>query len=145
MTEADLHWIAGFFEGEGHVKKGHGANMVLVQVNPEPLVKMHALCGGRVVERKRQRPEQRPCLEWRLGGDEARALLCKLYPLMSTRRRKQMDRAIQPSRTSSVKTHCVHGHELNEENVRLSERGHRSCRECERIRDRNRRPRKVAV
>ena len=44
---------------------------------------------------------------------------------------------VKPNNRNEEKTHCKYGHEYTPENTRLN-RGHRYCRECERIRDRKR-------
>lgn len=41
-----------------------------------------------------------------------------------------------PSALDARKTHCLRGHEFSVENTRITTKGYRSCRECERIRNR---------
>ena len=42
--------------------------------------------------------------------------------------------AYVPTSPNKDKTHCVHGHALSGQNVRLNSRGHRTCLQCERDR-----------
>lgn len=41
-----------------------------------------------------------------------------------------------PTALNARKTHCLRGHDFTPENTRITKRGYRSCRECERIRNR---------
>ncbi len=34
---------------------------------------------------------------------------------------------------NQLKTHCLRGHEYNEENTRINSKGYRACKECDRI------------
>ena len=44
----------------------------------------------------------------------------------------------RPKKPRPRQTHCIHGHELTDENVSVSPAGGRTCRECSRIRSRKR-------
>lgn len=54
MTDTDIAWAAGFFEGEGHVKavvRGRSKSYISIdvsQVYREPLDKLQELFGGKV-------------------------------------------------------------------------------------------------
>jgi hypothetical protein len=48
-------------------------------------------------------------------------------------------RGISPSAFNSTRTHCIHGHPFDQANTAISKRGYRICRECGRIRLRERR------
>lgn len=98
-TEADIAWLAGFFEGEGTVtrvqdpRSGRWSySMVFFQVNPEPMVKVHALCGGSASVRiwRRSNPNAKPCMKIVVGGERGIALAHKLAPYLSTKRLRQI-------------------------------------------------------
>lgn len=97
-TSRDLEWAAGFLEGEGSFlynhnrktlsngrKKDTGTQEVsATQVHTsEPLNKLQALFGGTV------RGE-----DWRVTGPRARGVMMTLYPLVSSRRKEQIRRAL---------------------------------------------------
>jgi hypothetical protein len=48
------------------------------------------------------------------------------------------------AKKNHVKTHCAHGHEYTQENTYLRPKGGRGCRECMRIKDRKRGPKRRA-
>jgi hypothetical protein len=91
--------VAGFFEGEGTVHRQRDKRtgkwqhtIVFYQVNPEPLAKVHAVCGGSVSVRRWRgtNPNAQPCMMVRVGGERAIALARALAPLLSSKRRAQL-------------------------------------------------------
>ena len=50
-----------------------------------------------------------------------------------------------PTALNARKTHCLRGHDFTPENTRITKRGYRSCRECERIRNRAQYARKASA
>ena len=128
-TEADWAWLAGFLEGEAHFAlRNGGARIRASQVNPEPLAKAHAICGGRVILQRRRAPS-RDILVWEVGGDKARAVLTQIYPMMSAKRRRAIAPCLVHPVVSNTKTHCKRGHPLSGDNLYLW-RNHRGCRAC---------------
>ena len=88
MRSVDIHWIAGFIEGEGcfcNREKGRGgAQIVTVQKDVEPVLKLYDLVGGslrRIVKKNGK-------MYWKhsLCGADAIGLMMTLYVLMSKRR-----------------------------------------------------------
>jgi hypothetical protein len=101
MKATDLHWAAGFLEGEGcftPINKKH-ARISVSQKNEEPLLKLQALMGGSIKPLTRVRPmlvggrivqQESSILRWTLNGLAAKPFLEKLLPLMSVKRQGQM-------------------------------------------------------
>lgn len=57
--------------------------------------------------------------------------------------RENILRGISPAAIAAKRTHCVRGHEYTPENTYIvKNKGDRMCRECSRIRDRKRAPRR---
>ena len=52
-------------------------------------------------------------------------------------------RSGSPSAMNARKTHCIHGHEFNKQNTRISKEGFRRCRSCERERHKTERQRSL--
>jgi hypothetical protein len=97
MTPEDRAWLAGFIEGEGNVVRTRLASgriqangFHITQVNPQPLVKAHALCGGRVLtKREPKHPGENRCLVLAVYGPKARRVVREIYPILSPKRREQ--------------------------------------------------------
>jgi len=101
LTTADLHWTAGFLEGEGSFGRGgSGLTMQASQVQKEPLEKLHRLFGGDLHLQKDKRHNHSDCWYWTLSSRAAAATMMTLYTLMSIRRKQQIEQ-----RLSSWKRH----------------------------------------
>lgn len=88
-TELDVCFFAGFYEGEGSATPTKAGAVVvqMPQKDPENLYKGRALFGGSV------RPVKgRDIFAWLITGDRARLFLQSIYPLLSNRRKEQIDR-----------------------------------------------------
>ena len=88
----DLHWAAGFIEGEGSFCfRGQRCAVVSVgQNNIEPIVKLVHLFGGIV-----SKGSDGKINVWNLNGKKGIALMMTLYPLMSMRRQGQIRQVIE--------------------------------------------------
>src|SRR3990167_4926258 len=68
----DLHWAAGFIEGEGSfMKHGNSVTVCAAQVQLEPLERLQQFFGGRLTFR-RDDALRRPCHGWQVHGARAR-------------------------------------------------------------------------
>ena len=88
-TEKDVIFFAGFYEGEGSAC-GHDRGGTIVQVpqkDPEVLYRARSLWGGSI------RHNNRDVHVWVITGDRARIFLQAIYPLLSTRRKAQIEKA----------------------------------------------------
>lgn len=104
VASMNLHWTAGFLEGEGSFflnarKPGYGrsfATVKAVQVDRECIDKLRSLYGGSVQLDKKVRStsQGQPLFEWRMTGERAVDLMERLRPLMSSRRRAQIDKVL---------------------------------------------------
>lgn len=90
-TVNDLHWAAGFLEGEGSVsfaglgKRKWSQHIDAHQVNPEPLVKLWQLFGGSLRPVNSKNPLSiRTICRWTVSGGRARGVMMTLYSLFST-------------------------------------------------------------
>jgi hypothetical protein len=101
VTENDLHWAAGFLEGEGHFtfRESHGKSLIVVadQVQKEPLEKLFSLFGGYLwgLEATCKTPNAQYRWRWQAHPKDAHSIMEALYPLMSTRRKEQIDKAVE--------------------------------------------------
>jgi hypothetical protein len=91
----DLHWAAGFLEGEGCFSQNKGSQVIVgVQVQREPLERLQRLFGGVVKVRASRISTHRPRHVWRVCGARARGVMQTLYSIMSPWRRQQIERAL---------------------------------------------------
>ncbi len=88
-TRDDVLFFAGFYEGEGSAC-GHKTGGTVVQVpqkDPEVLYRARSLWGGSI------RHNNRDVHVWVITGDRARLFLQAIYPLLSSRRKAQIEKA----------------------------------------------------
>src|SRR5258708_4406129 len=105
-TTRDIHWLAGFYEGEGccirsgsRHRAGGGTTagtptVYLYQVDIEPLRKAQSLFGGSIWQGTRRGSPYRTCLHWQCTGVRARGVLLTIYSLLSERRQAQARAAL---------------------------------------------------
>jgi len=111
LTTADLHWAAGFIEGEGSFSRGgSGITLAVNQVQKEPLEKLQRMFGGSFSLSVPKRANQSPCWTWALSSRAAAAVMMTLYVLMSTRRKQQIEKQLLSWRqTRSRPSRKYHG------------------------------------
>lgn len=80
----DLHWAAGFMEGEGSFSCH---NVSAGQKQREPLTRLKKWFGGSI-KRREQRGDA--FYSWCVSGARARGVAMTLYPILSPRRQKQV-------------------------------------------------------
>ena len=94
----DLHWMAGFLEGEGHFgmnsPTARCAILKAVQVNKEPLQRIRDVLGGSLKQRI-PRNNQQPYYEWNTSGARARGAMMTLYSLLSGVKKNDARLALQ--------------------------------------------------
>lgn len=102
-TTADLHWAAGFLEGEGTFhSQDNGRNrfsqvVSATQVESEPLAKMLVLFGGtlRQYGPYARNKNSNPYWLWTTSGARARGIAMTLYPLLSVKRQEQIEKMLE--------------------------------------------------
>lgn len=141
----ELHWAAGFLEGEGSFNASNTSGrartryikIVCPQVQLEPLERLQKVmrCGAISLRRTEGRGEIH---EWSCCGTNAAAWMMTLWSLMSPKRRGQIEKClsiwrerplaknIAPERTGF----CFRGHPWIPENIVISSRGSRTCKMC---------------
>jgi hypothetical protein len=93
-STTDIHWAAGFLEGEGcFAPNMKGCQQVsAAQVEWDPLVRLVQMFGGSVNSVKRGKTTLKctPALVWRITGARARGVMMTLYPMMSPKRQQKI-------------------------------------------------------
>jgi hypothetical protein len=102
-TTAELHWAAGFLEGDGFFggrfgnhEGGAGQGVTATQCYKDPLFRLQRLFGGTIGEQTRRNPgaNHNRAWVWRVYGARARGVMMTLYPMLSPRRQKQVREAL---------------------------------------------------
>jgi hypothetical protein len=105
-TAVEIAFFAGFYDGEGScwpVGKCKALGVDVRQKDPELLYWMSDLWGGSVrfcaIREGKPSPTfegfdswKNPIFTWRVSGDRARKFLKQIYPLLSSRRKSQVDK-----------------------------------------------------
>jgi hypothetical protein len=104
---SELHWAAGFMEGEGSFgfyrnAKGPRLMMSCAQVCQEPIERLKALFGGNSRLQEMAAPRQ-AIWKWQVYGVRAAAGMMTLYSLMAPRRKGQIEQALEGWRTVRVR------------------------------------------
>ena len=146
----ELEWAAGFLEAEGcfaqasrHRVHGGSPGIVVSQVQRWPIDRLIELFGGNARLRP-PRGRDQAIWSWGIYGKRAAELMRTLYPLMSAKRRREIDKAYRMptergkrlvdgeliwARTLDRKDHCKRNHPYTPENT-YYHRGRRYCRTC---------------
>jgi len=88
MTNEDILFAAGFYEGEGYCRIHR--NQVIVQVTQkdvEILVRLQGIFGGRIHFWGNQNVSQ-----WVIYPPQSISFLSKIYPYLSKRRKRQLEK-----------------------------------------------------
>jgi hypothetical protein len=151
LTTPEIHWIAGFLEGEGCFYFSRSICIASNQVQKWPMERLHSWFGGSLLLNDRfskDRPNDRPKWQWKISGKQAAGLAMTIYPLMSPGRQEQIRKALAPwkaqrtrrevlaeerAKRSALITHCPQGHPYVGDNIKWNAaRTFRSCRTCHR-------------
>lgn len=138
VSALHLSWAAGFIEGEGSFSSAgkESACVTAAQVQKEPIDRLQALFGGRVVQRYTKGHSSKPIWVWSLPARRSIEVMMTLYVLMSPRRQAQIRAALDmwKSQKRILRPHgssvCGNGHDLTADNVYITSAGHRKCRAC---------------
>lgn len=138
ITVNDIHWLAGFLDGEGYF--GTRRSNIVMSVSQKDewhIRKVQSLIGGKVYHR----PDNQGRWYWRMDmtGKAAAGLMMTLYTLMSPRRQERIEQCIahwkslgEAQNHWAKQTHCRAGHEYTEENTYRKPKTpeFRQCRTC---------------
>ena len=138
ITANDLHWAAGFIDGDGCV--GHTRTTPMITATQKdrwPLEKLVSLFGGTIYRHVRDEAKGHIYYRWDLYGNAAAGVLMTLYVLLSPRRQAKIRDVVErwkfqaKGSFNAKKTHCKRGHEFTEENTYVKPLGGRQCRSCQ--------------
>jgi len=109
-TPNELHWAAGFLEGEGTFGfRGATAAIHAAQTdNLVPLGRLLALFGGSITTHRQGSSRRRGLRArdgemWTVRGSRARGVMMTLYSILSPRRQQQICKALKQSTSQEYK------------------------------------------
>lgn len=89
MTNEELAWAAGFFDGEGYISivarntKIHNRHyhhqyirLGINHVDPRPLQRFQQLFGGKLVNSINVKGNRKPRWQWKLSCEQAKQFIC---------------------------------------------------------------------
>lgn len=154
QRDAEIYWVAGFFEGEGcfgwygehrqlpnRRKKWIGYPCAVVSQNdPEPLHRVAATFPG-TVRLASVTAGGKDHWEYRVINTPAIDLMIELFPLMTVRRQTKIAEIVANYAERTVERvesalFCPHGHSRDEFGARRTKgvgKGNLYCRECQRV------------
>jgi hypothetical protein len=110
----DIHWAAGFLEGEGSFTYHSSLMVAASQTSMWPLERMQRIFGGKISRNGRQNEGRKVCYSWYLYGHHAAAVMMTVYGLVSPRRREQIAAALEKWKprpvTQGLRLTCPKGH-----------------------------------
>jgi hypothetical protein len=140
ISSTDLHWAAGFIDGEGTLSK----NRVTISISADQkdewhILKLQSILGGKTYSYTK--PDGRSYNRWYAYADEAVVIMRLLYNLLSPRRQTRLLECLEKRKSlkpyswhNTAKTHCKRGHTLEGDNLYLKPNGAgRECKTCGKI------------
>lgn len=99
MSETEIAWLAGFFDGEGHIsvrvklsQRADGVKIQVTNTNHALLERVAEFTGvGYITTRPRQSEKWRTTYDWHTTGGNAKTILSILLPWLIEKR----DRAVE--------------------------------------------------
>lgn len=147
LSDLELGWLAGIFEGEGCIyitPDGRTVRLTVPSIDRDTVDRVQALTGiGNIhtYDYKVSSGDIHVGHRWQAQRLlEVQALLRLLRPHLGLRRGAKADEAlaIEPNPNGfgprTLRTHCKRGHEFTEENTIRASDGGRRCRACRNMR-----------
>lgn len=146
MTERDVAWLSGLFEGEGNIDhRGTGRACMTVAMTDEDVVRRcrsvtgyGTVCGPYNYAKY---PDRKPFWRWTVAKcDDVIVLLEAMLPYFGQRRAAKAREVIEAWKVNPLpkrlRTECPNGHPYTAENT-VRYLGHRGCKTCntERMRE----------
>lgn len=99
-TYGDIRQAAGFLEGEGSFLYASTPKVAGYQKDPEYLVVLQRMFGGRVHQPQWTSKPEKIVWRWDISGSRAAGAMMTLYQFMSTRRKESIRQALDQWRQS---------------------------------------------
>lgn len=139
ISQFEVGWAIGFWEGEGSVHHDPERGMLRVSANQavlQPLLRLRRILGGRIrVAVRSYKGEEHTMYEWQAVGVRAAGICMTFYAKLSPRRQEQVRLALERWRSHRAHhrhwTVCKYDHPFTPENTYVHPvTGSRRCRTC---------------
>jgi hypothetical protein len=125
MENDQFHWLAGILEGEGSFIAGPPCSpncpRISIQMTDEDVIEKVAKIFGRKYHlTKSAKSHYKPCFALALTGRRAVDLMRELRPLMSSRRRAQIDKSIDSYDPGKVEARQKNSRILTDEALNMA-------------------------
>lgn len=99
MDTNTRHWLAGLMEGEGSFLKGppsksNSCAMAIEMVDEEVISRVAKIWNKKYSPRRRHNPKWNSTFRCMMRGNPAKVAMLELRPLMSVKRKMQIDEAV---------------------------------------------------
>lgn len=112
MTESEIAWAAGFFEGEGCMsfRNTNCVTLLIGSTDLDALEKMQSICGGSIYGGKMKPKSTKPIWTWQLSKtEEVHAVLVALEPWFCSRRAEKARESISRLEVGMAAKEITHG------------------------------------
>ena len=134
LSEAEVAWLAGIYEGEGNcsIRTGRNFRVEIAMTDEDVMQHLYQIVGIGSIKLYPARGAYKPVTRWSVGGKEAVLFLEKILPWLGCRRSERATQAIQnwlSNRSKSTRhdDSCIHGHTYETPNYRRKDG---SCHFC---------------
>lgn len=98
VSEVDLAWFCGLFEGEGsfHIARGKAKGLQISMTDLDVLEKVHRLFGGTLsaASRRDGKEHWKDAWRWSLSSEPSYALIQQMLPYLGSRRRARAEETL---------------------------------------------------
>ena len=136
ITTNQIHWAAGFLEGEACFSSTrHSPRIAVSQVQRFPLTRLKDLFGGTITAHFPKEPYAgNRQFRWYIGSVHALGIMMTIYTLLSPKRQGQIEKALalwkKHKKRPGLRTHCPYGHTYTPQTLDRRKDGKVSCRVC---------------
>jgi hypothetical protein len=136
LTESEIAWLAGIYEGEGccKISSGRAIGVEIVMTDEDIIQRLHELTGVGYVHTLAQRNEKyKQVYKWNVGSADAVEFLTTILPWLGKRRSIRAKNAITNWQTNRKQStagdiSCVNGHRYDTPGNRRTKYG--TCHLC---------------
>lgn len=136
LTEAEVAWLAGIYEGEGScsITTGRAIRIEIVMTDKDIIERLQTITGvGTIQTLPPRKTNHKEAYRWGIGGINAVVFFESVMPWLGQRRKQRAQDAISNWKTNKKQSsrgdaYCVNNHEFNAPGNKRTKWG--SCHLC---------------